>query len=36
MNVCLGLRVLWVAGGVYDNFKCPYEKSHETYRMHLV
>ena len=21
---------------VYDNFKCPYEKSLETYRMHLV
>ena len=20
----------------YDNFKCPYEKSLETYRMHLV
>ena len=21
---------------MYDNFKCPYEKSLETYRMHLV
>ena len=30
------IRCIGITYWIYDNFKCPYKKSVETYRMHLV